>query len=417
MQNWSKNIDFLEDGYFQPESLGELQEMITGQRKIRARGTAHSFNSIAVASSIGLNLSKMPKTIEVEPKLQTVRVAAGLTYGEVAPILHEKGWALSNLASLPHISIAGSISTATHGSGLTNQNLANQVVSIGIVTSEGELKRIDHNEASFNGLVVGLGLGAIVYQYELKIEPTYQIRQVVYPEIPINTLQENFNELMGSAYSVSYFTDWGNNQTGNLWCKYRDEEQIPDNVGGSLRANSKLHPIPSVDPHACTEQNGVKGYWHDRLPHFQLDFTPSVGEEIQSEFFVDIEDASAAIEAVRQLSSEITPLLWITELRTIAADELWLSTAYQRNSLGIHFTWKKTDLIFPVIAKIELALKPFLYRPHWGKVFTADPTYLTSVYPRMADFKSLIGNLDSNEKFQNSFTNSIFRRTEFNREF
>jgi xylitol oxidase len=209
---------------------------------------------------------------------------------------------------------------------------------------------------------------------------------------------------MGSAYSVSYFTDWGSDQVGNLWCKFRDGEVIPESIGGCAKAAKKYHPIPSVDPVACTEQLGAPGFWHERLSHFKLDFTPSVGEEIQTEFFVDRKDAAAAIEAVSKLGAEITPLLWITELRTIAADDLWLSGSYQRDTLAIHFTWKKDDAIYPVIEKVEAALRPFNYRPHWGKVFTADAQYLKSVYPKMREFQALMQALDPGKKFENSFT-------------
>ena len=407
MQNWSKNVDFNDRGYLQPDSLTELQELIRSNAKIRARGTAHCFNEIANTSSYAINLAKMPRVIEVSAETKSVKVSPGLTYGELAPVLHSQGWALNNLASLPHISIAGSISTGTHGSGIKNQNLANQVLSLDMVTAEGELRHIDRTSPAFNALVVGLGLGGIVYQYELKIEPTFEVRQVIYPDIPLDVLQRSFDQIMGSAYSVSYFTDWSSAQVGNLWCKFRDDEVIPESIGGSGKADKKFHPIPSVDPVACTEQLGVPGHWHDRLSHFKLEFTPSVGEEIQTEFFVDRKDAAAAIEAVSQLGSEITPLLWITELRTFAADNLWLSGAYERDCLAIHFTWKKLDAIYPVIEKVEAALRPFNYRPHWGKVFTADATYLKSVYPKMAEFQALVQALDPTKKFENSFTRTF----------
>jgi xylitol oxidase len=391
----------------QPETLAELQELVRGNAKLRARGTAHCFNEIANTSSYAINLSKMPQAIEINPESNSVTVAAGLKYGELAPVLHEQGWALNNLASLPHISIAGSISTGTHGSGIKNQNLANQVLSFDLVTAEGELRHINRTNPAFNALVVGLGLGGIVYQYELKIEPTFEIRQVIYPEIPLDVLQRSFDQIMGTAYSVSYFTDWGSDQFGNLWYKFRDGEVIPESIGGMAKADKKYHPIPSVDPVACTEQLGVSGSWHERLSHFKLDFTPSVGEEIQTEFFVDRKDAAAAIEAVSKLGAEISPLLWITELRTIAADDLWLSGAYQRDTLAIHFTWKKDDAIYSVIEKVETALRPFNYRPHWGKVFTADAQYLKSVYPKMSEFKALVEALDPTKKFENSFTRKV----------
>lgn len=407
MQNWSKNIDFNERQYFEPESLAELQELVSTHPKIRARGTAHCFNDIADTNSVAINVGKMPKVIEVNSESKSVKVSAGLTYGELAPVLHAQGWALNNLASLPHISIAGSISTGTHGSGMKNHNLANRVISLDIVTANGELRHIDLTNPAFNALVVGLGLGGIVYQYELKIEPTFEVRQVIYPQMPLDILQRNFNQIMGSAYSVSYFTDWGSSQDGFLWCKFRKDETIPENIGGSAKADKKFHPIPSVDPVACTEQFEVPGNWHERLPHFKLEFKPSVGEEIQTEFFVDRKDAAAAIEAISKLGPEISPLLWITELRTFAADSLWLSGAFERDCLAIHFTWKKLDAIYPVIEKVEAALRPFNYRPHWGKVFMADAPYLKSVYSKMGEFQALVQALDPTSKFENSFTRRV----------
>lgn len=407
MQNWSKNVEFNDKSYLQPTSLVELQELIRTNPKVRARGTAHCFNEIANTSSVVVNLAKMPRVIDVSSELSSVKVSAGLTYGELAPELHNQGWALNNLASLPHISIAGSISTGTHGSGIQNQNLPNQALSFDMVTAEGELRHINRTNPAFSALVVGLGLGGIIYQYELRIEPTFEVRQVIYPEIPLDVLQRNFDQIMGTAYSVSYFTDWSSAQVGNLWCKFRDSEVIPDSIGGSAKADTKYHPIASVDPVACTEQGEVPGDWHERLPHFKLEFTPSVGEEIQTEFFVDRKDAAAAIEAVSQLGAEIAPLLWITELRTFAADNLWLSGAFERDCLAIHFTWKKLDAIYPVIEKVEAALRPFNYRPHWGKVFTADATYLKSVYPKMGEFQALVQALDSTSKFENSFTRRV----------
>ncbi|CAB4624391.1 MAG: FAD-binding protein [Actinobacteria bacterium] len=404
MQNWSKNIDFGEKAYLQPQSLSELQEMVRSHTKIRARGSAHSFNEIANTSQYAINLSKMPQVIEVNQEKRSVKISAGMTYGELAPALDKQGWALHNLASLPHISIAGSIATGTHGSGIKNQNLANQVISLSVVTADGELKTFTDADSEFSALVVGLGLGAIVYQYELKVEESYQIRQVIYPEIPLAEIRGNFDQIMSSAYSVSYFTDWADPQIGNLWCKFRDDEVIPQMIGGATPATKKYHPIASVDPQACTEQFGEPGRWFERLPHFKLDFIPSVGEEIQSEFFVARKDADAALAAVAALGAEIAPLLWITELRTIAADNLLLSGSYQRDTMAIHFTWKKVDAIYPVIAKIEKALEPFEARPHWGKVYTTTFEEAVSTFPELAKFKATMQTLDPARKFENLST-------------
>lgn len=407
MKNWSGNVEFKDLAYLEPNSLQELQEVIRKNERIRLRGTAHCFNQIAETSAVAVNLSKMPQKFEVNEQVPSVTVSAGMTYGQLAPRINQAGWALSNLASLPHISIAGSVATGTHGSGITNQSLANQILSLHVVLEDGALKKISKGDELFNPLVVGVGLGAVVYQYEMEIEKSFNISQVIYEDISRVDLQKDFDSIMSSAYSVSYFTDWGNLSLGRLWCKFRDSENIPDSIAGSPKASQKHHPIPSVNPEACTEQLEITGPWHERLPHFKLEFMPSVGDEIQSEFFVDIKHAADAISVLETVASEIYPLLWICEFRTIAADDLWLSGSFQRTTVAIHFTWKKTDAIYPLIEKIETLLSPFAYRPHWGKAFLAKPEYLREVFPKLDEFKKTVIGLDPSQKFSNSFTQGI----------
>ena len=404
MKIWSGNVEFHDFAYLEPSSLRELQEVIRENERIRVRGTAHCFNQISDTSAVSVNLSKMPQICEINERVPSVTVSAGMTFGQLAPRLNQAGWALSNLASLPHISIAGSVATGTHGSGVTNQNLANQILSLHVVLEDGTLKKISKGNELFNPLVIGLGLGAVVYQYEMKIEKTFNIRQVIYEEISRIELQRNFESIMSTAYSVSYFTDWSELGRGNLWCKFRDSEIIPDSIAGSQKAGQKQHPIPSVNPEACTDQLEIPGPWHERLPHFKLEFMPSVGDEIQSEFFVDIKDAADVISELEKVASEIYPLLWISEIRTIAADNLWLSGSFQRDTAAIHFTWKKSDAIYPLIEKIETLLSPFAYRPHWGTAFFAKHEYLKEVFPQLDEFKKVVIGLDPSQKFSNGFT-------------
>ena len=406
--NWSGNISFGESQLLQPRSLAELQEIVATHKKVRVRGSAHSFNPIADTSEIALNLQRLPKVCEVDEKRRLVRVSAQDTYGEFVPKLHQQGWALSNLASLPHISIAGSVATATHGSGVSNQNLASQVAAIEYVDARGNSHTIDESDSRFHGLVVGLGLTGVVTHYWLNIEPTFDIRQVIFENLSDFELEKSFDQIMSSAYSVSFFTDWSETHRGNLWCKFRANEEIPEKIADAQPATSKLHPIPTIDPAAATEQFGESGPWLDRLPHFKLDFTPSVGDEIQSEFFVARTDAPAVISVLRKLSPRFRHMLWISEVRTVAADSLWMSTAFHRNSAAFHFTWKKFNFDPAVVQEIELHLREFNYRPHWGKVFYADASYLKRVYPNFEKFIALTQEIDISGKFGNVFTDTLF---------
>ena len=263
--------------------------------------------------------------------------------------------------------------------------------------------------ADFEGVVVGLGALGIVTRVTLAVQPFYEMRQRVFQGVPWDTLFARLDEIYAAGESVSVFHLCGE-QTEQVWVK-----RLADGTGGEddgdleellgvRSATVELHPVLGGDPINCTEQQGVPGPWSERLPHFRSGFLPSSGEELQSEFFVARKDAVAAIEAVRALGDDIVPLLLISELRTIARDELWLSPHEGRDSLALHFTWRRRPPeVEAVVAKIESALAPLRARPHWGKVFTARADAIAPLYPRMADFLSLRERLDPEGIFVNDW--------------
>jgi hypothetical protein len=264
-------------------------------------------------------------------------------YGDLAQALAVEGLALHNLASLPHISVAGAVATATHGSGDANGNLATAVAGLELVTSSGELLTVARGAEDFNGLVVGLGSLGAVTRVTLDVEPAYEVRQRVFEGLAWDALDANFDAVMMSGYSVSLFTRWGT-EVDQVWVKARVSDEFEAEraeLFGARAATVERHPILGIDPLNCTSQLGVPGRWSDRLPHFRMGFTPSSGDELQSEFFVPRERAVEAIGAVRQLADTIRPVLQVSEIRTIAADDLWMSPQYGRDSVGIHFTWRR----------------------------------------------------------------------------
>jgi xylitol oxidase len=149
---------------------------------------------------------------------------------------------------------------------------------------------------------------------------------------------------------------------------------------------------------------GIPGPWCDRLAHFQMNFTPSSGAELQTEYFVARQDAVTALQAIKQIRERIAPLLFISEIRTIAADNLWLSPCYQQDSVAFHFTWKPNwPAVRQVLPLIEAQLAPFKARPHWGKLFTIPPALVQEQYEKMAAFRQLLQTFDPQGKFRNSF--------------
>ena len=383
-----------------PSTLEELQAIVAAARQVRAVGSRHSFNDIADAEE-QVALTALPADVVVDRDAATVSFGAGLTYGELAGALEREGVALHNLASLPHISVAGAVATATHGSGDANGNLATAVAALELVTSSGEFVTAARGDTDFEGMVVGLGALGVVTRLTLDVEPAYEVRQRVFEALAWDALFEHFDAITGSGYSVSVLSYLGDT-VDQVWVRSRvtdAPEVVRDDLFGARPATVDRHPILGLDPVNCTPQLGRPGPWSARLPYFRMGFTPSAGEELQSEYLVAREHAGAAIEAVRGLADRIRPVLHVCEIRTIAADRLWMSPQYGRDSVGIHFTWAlEPEAVARVLADIEPALEPFDPRPHWGKLFLHAPRY-----ERLADFARLAETLDPRGAFRNTW--------------
>jgi len=408
LKNWAGNLSYSTAQVQYPRSVEEVQKLVKQHSKLKALGTRHCFNTIADSKDDLVCSKELNKVIALDTLNHTVTVEGGIKYGELAPYLHQHGWALHNLASLPHISVGGSITTATHGSGIKNGNLSSAVTGLEIVIADGSIVHFSKADPEkLNAVVVGLGAIGFITKVALQIEPTYMVRQRVFLKLPMSQLKPNFEKIVSSGYSVSLFTDWQSDSINEVWIKSRvdtgKDHNQPDFYGAKA-ATKNLHPIYEHSAEACTEQLGVPGPWYERLPHFKMGFTPSSGKELQSEYFVPLQNAVEAIEAVSRLGKQIGPHLFITEIRTIAADNLWMSTCHKQTSVTIHFTWKpETEAVLKLLPLIEKELAPFNARPHWGKIFTLAPKVLQSRYEKLGDFKKIVAEYDPKGKFRNGF--------------
>ncbi|BCJ74298.1 putative xylitol oxidase [Catellatospora sp. IY07-71] len=401
--NWAGNVVFGAARLHRPTTVDELRAAVAGARRVRALGTGHSFNRIADTPYDLVATTRLPRVMDLDSARATVRVSAGTRYGELAPHLHKHGFALPNLGSLPHISIAGAVATGTHGSGDRNGNLATAVSGIELVTADGELTTIGGDVLP--GSVVSLGALGVVTALTLDLVPTFDVRQRVYEDLPRASLEGHFEEVFGAAYSVSLFTRWRGPDIEQVWVKQlADEPAPPAELFGARPADGPRHPIVTMSPVNCTAQLGEPGPWHERLPHFRLDFTPSAGDELQSEYFLPRERALEAFAALDGIAARIAPVLQVSEIRSIAADGLWLSEAYGRDSIAFHFTWIADDAaVAPVVAAVEDRLVPLGARPHWGKLFGVDPAAVRAQYPRLPHFTDLATRLDPDGRFRNAF--------------
>jgi xylitol oxidase len=406
--NWARNLEYRASAFHQPTSVEELATIVAGASRIRALGSRHSFNPIADTTGLSVSVRGIGGDIEIDTAARTVTVPGGALYGEFVEELDRAGWAIHNLASLPHISVAGAIATGTHGSGVRNGSLASVVAGLELVLADGTTITTRRGEPDFPGMVVSLGSLGIVTRVVLDIEPTFQVRQDVYEGLSWAALAEHFDAVTAAAYSVSLFTDWGDD-ISQVWLKSRldDPRALPGELFGATPATRERHPLPELSAETTTPQLGAPGPWWERLPHFRLGFTPSNGEELQTEFLVPGVDAVEAIDAVRALGRRIQPHLIASEIRTIAADDLWLSPNHSTDCVGIHFTWKQhVPEVTALLGELAIALGSFEVRPHWGKLFDADPEALARIYPRMADFRSLAERLDPTGKFRNELVDT-----------
>jgi alditol oxidase len=400
--NWAGNHEYRAARVIRPRNVPALQDAVAGSDRVRALGSRHSFTDLADTDGALVDTSALPREVEVDSGRRTVRVSGGVRYGDLAEELHRTGWALATMASLPHISIAGAIATGTHGSGDRTQSLAAAVTALDLVAPGGELRRVQQGDPDFEGHVIALGALGIVTHVELEVEPTYQVRQDVWTDLPWDTAVERFDELTASADSVSLFSDWASGRIQQVWLKSRGTP--PDELWGATPAAETLHMLAGADIGAVTRQGGVPGPWHRRLPHFRMEFTPSRGEELQSEYLLPRTSAPAAIDRLRNLAATFAPLLQVAEVRTIAADTLWLSGAHQQDTVGFHFTWvRDVPGVYAVLPAVEAALLPLGGRPHWGKCFVATVADLRPRYARFEAFHELAVRLDPGRKFGNDF--------------
>jgi xylitol oxidase len=407
LRTWAGNLTYSARRLLEPTTLDELRRAVAGARSLRALGTRHSFSAVADTTGDFVSVARLPARVEIDPDRRTATVSAGLRYGEVAPQLHDAGFALPNLGSLPHISLAGSCATGTHGSGDGNRVLAAAVTGLELVTAGGDLVRLDRADPRFPGAVVSLGRLGVVTALTLDLVPAFEVAQVVHLDVPADAALAHLDDLLGAAYSVSLFTQWAQPWRFDVASKHAGAVPpgipLPEQLGGHP-APGPWHPVPGMPAENCTQQLGVPGAWWARLPHFRLEFTPSSGDELQSEYFVARADGVAALRAVAERRDVVAPVLQVSEIRSIAADDLWLSPASGRDTLALHFTWVgDTAAALPAVRAVEEALEPFGARPHWGKVWRVPGSTLRELHPDLARAGALAREFDPEGVFRNRF--------------
>jgi xylitol oxidase len=409
MKNWAGNLEYSATDVRHPTSVAGLAELVVGSGRVKALGSRHSFNRVGDTDGMHILMDSLPQEIELDSDRRIVRVSGGVSYGALCRTLDKDGFAIHNLASLPHISVAGAVQTGTHGSGVDNPSLAGAVERIELVRPSGEQVSLSRGDGDgVLGSVVGRGVLGSVTGLELAVRPSFTMRQRVLENVPWELALADFPALVSSAYSVSLFTDYAGDAISQVWLKALDSQPVQTKLFGATPATQPRHPLPGMSGENCTAQLDEPGPWLDRLPHFRHEFTPSNGEELQSEYILPLEHGPAAIQAVRSIADTLAPLLFVSEIRTGAADEFWLSPFYRQQSVALHFTWKPLQAdVEAVLPALEELLRPFGARPHWGKLFMPSTHDWDALYPRFADFRALADMHDPHGKFRNALLDTI----------
>ncbi|SDS49297.1 FAD-binding protein [Jiangella sp. DSM 45060] len=414
-RNWAGNVGYRAARILTPSDTAEVAEVVASAPpgSVKALGTRHSFNLMADTSGTLISTAGLggAADLELDETAGTATVAAGVRYGDLSRELARRGWSLPNLASLPHISVAGAVATGTHGSGDRNRTLAATVTAIELVDGTGIVTTLRRGNPDFDGVVVSIGALGVVTRVTLEVEPAYEVAQTVYERLPFDAVLADFDAVTSLGYSTSLFTTWHDpGVVDQFWLKRRVDRdpEAPADVLGARPATTKRHPITAALAEPCTDQHDVPGAPGDRLPHFRLEFTPSSGAELQSEYLVARPRATAALAELRAMAHRLAPLVQVSEIRTMAADDLWLSPAYGTDAVGIHFTWVPDQpAVDALLPEIEDRLGGLAPRPHWGKRFAMGAATLAERFPRHGDFRRLADRFDPGRRFRNDYLDAV----------
>ncbi|KAI1700234.1 d-arabinono-1,4-lactone oxidase domain-containing protein [Ditylenchus destructor] len=356
LHNWGNNFRFSTQNIQYPTSVEEVQQIVRNANKLRVVGTRHSFSKIADSPNTMLSTLALKNIIGFDPTVPSITVQAGITYTDLNPFLPNYG----------------------------------------------------PNDPELKAIAVGLGAFGVITQVELEVEPTFNLTNYVFVNMPEQDIYDHFDEIENLGYSVQLFTDFSTPGVWDqVWVWVRSDEN--SNVGnmqnlyGATRTHEQVTAIEALPPTYLMEQ-GKEQPWYYGLVDYHLGLSGFDGAEIQSEYFMPYENAIPAIQAVSNFSDLIAPRVYTMLIRTIKGDDLWMSESFNETTVAIHFTWKPNmTAVMEVLPQIEQALLPYGARPHWGKVFAQGPETYLHRYPKLNQWKQLAETLDPTHKFRNKF--------------
>ena len=424
-QNWGRSVETHPERIAHPASTAEVSSLVreaaAAGMKIKAVGASHSFTAIAATDGILLRLDRMNLLISHDPVTARVRVQAGMSLHELNPQLKALGLALPNLGDVDPQSVAGAVSTGTHGTGDTLFGISKAVVGVQLVTGDGEVLEIDESHAWFGASRVTLGALGILTEVTLQCVPAFLLRAREEP-MALSEVLDGIDSLVGDNDHFEFY--WfphtekalikRNNRVpegterrpvGRFRHWLEDEFLSNTAFEGINRIVAKKRSwIPRVNSIAASTLS-AREYIDDSYNVF---VSPRTVRFRESEFAMPREALNDVLDELKTwFGAGHENISFPIEMRFTAADDVWMSTGHERDNVyvAVHqYVRSDYQAYFAAAQDIFTAHEG---RPHWGKIHTLDASYFAQRYAKFNDFVAIRDQLDPQRTFSNDYLDRV----------
>ena len=422
--NWAGDQSCHPIAIERPRTLDELRRLVADAgdagRTIRAAATGHSFTDIALTDGVMVRLDHLTRTLDFDGETGLFRVEGGVVLAELNRAMHQSGVAFENLGDIDRQTVAGSVSTGTHGTGERFQNVSAQIAALELVTAGGELVTIDESEPDLlRAARVGLGALGIIYSVTVRTVPSYTLDRVDSPK----PLGDTLNRLDALNAGTDHFEFYAFPGTDIALCResrrtdeppaprhpalvYAQEVMLENWVGQAFALTARRFPsqaprLARIASRGVGRSRKVDSWHRVFASERRIKFT-------EMEYGLPREHGRAAIERVLEVAAKPKhAVAFPIEVRFVAGDDSMLSPSHQRDTCYIavhqdhHTAWE------PYFREIEAIAREYGGRPHWGKRHFQTAATLAPLYPRWADFAAVRSRLDPGGLFRNDYTERV----------
>jgi FAD-linked oxidoreductase len=425
--NWAGNQRAAARRVVRPTGAADIAELVGAARAagdtVRAVGAGHSFTGAAATDGIRLELPTDGGPVSIDGAARQVTVPAGMPLHRLNALLAAAGLAMPNLGDIDRQTVAGAISTGTHGTGGRLGGLATFVSGLELVTGTGETVRCsaDSDPDLFDAARVSVGALGVLTEVTLSCVDAFTLRADERP-LPLAEVLSTLDELVAANdhFEFYWFPYTGralvkrNNRVTDgsarplpRWRGFLDDELLSNSVFGAVCRLARRAPrlVPTING-VSARALGARTY---TAPSHEVFCTPRRVRFVEMEYAVPRAALPAAFAGLRRAVERCgTPVVFPVEVRVAAADGVWLSTSYGRDSAYVAVHQYAGMPYEPYFREVEAVMRDLDGRPHWGKLHTRNAASLDAAYPRFGDFLAVRDRLDPDRVFVNDYTRQVF---------